>query len=121
MDNVNVGYYIRLRRNELGMTQVQLAQKIGKSSQVISNWERGYSPSMKMGELASIARALQVNVNYFFPAPKNKMDNPPTVVDKRLQYVIKNYPQLTEHSKNIIDAIIRSDKKTQKQPQKNTL
>ena len=77
MDNVNVGYYIRLRRTELGMTQVQLAQKIGKSSQVISNWERGYSPSMKMGELASIARALQVNVNYFFPAPNNQMDNHP--------------------------------------------
>ena len=71
---------------------------------------------MKMGELASIARALQVNVNYFFPAPNNQMDTPP-VVDKRLQYVIKNYPQLTEHSKNIIDAIIRSDKKTQKQTQ----
>ncbi|WP_051180393.1 helix-turn-helix domain-containing protein [Selenomonas ruminantium] len=114
MDNVNVGYYIRQRRIELGLTQIQLAQKIGKSSQVISNWERGYSPSMKMGELASIAQALQVNVNYFFPAPNNQMD-------KRLQYVIKNYPQLTEHSKNIIDAIIRSDKKTQKQPQKNAL
>ena len=91
MDNVNVGDYIRLRRTELGMTQAQLAQKVGKSSQVISNWERGYSPSMKMGELARIAQALQVNVNYFFPAPKNKMDNHPprsgqtlTICNKKL-------------------------------------
>ena len=48
MENVNVGYYIKLRRKELGMTQSQLAQKVGKSAQVISNWEWGYSPSMKM-------------------------------------------------------------------------
>ncbi|WP_081824808.1 helix-turn-helix transcriptional regulator [Selenomonas sp. FC4001] len=39
MENVNVGYYIKLRRKELGMTQSQLAQKVGKSAQVISNWE----------------------------------------------------------------------------------
>ncbi len=117
MDNVNVGDYIRLRRTELGMTQAQLAQKVGKSSQVISNWERGYSPSMKMGELARIAQSLQVNVDYFFPSPKKQMDNHPPVVDKRLLYVIKNYPQLTEQSKNIIDAIIRADKKNQKQAQ----
>ena len=117
MNNVNVGYYIRLRRTELGMTQAQLGQKVGKSSQVISNWERGYSPSMKMGELARIAQALQVNVDYFFSSPKKQMDNHPPVVDKRLLYVIKNYPQLTEQSKNIIDAIIRADKKNQKQAQ----
>ncbi len=101
MDNVNVGYYIRLRRNELGMTQVQLAQKIGKSSQVISNWERGYSPSMKMGELASIAQALQVNVNYFFPAPKKqngqsppRSGQTPAVCDKKLSTA---YGTLKEH------------------------
>ena len=117
MDNINVGYYIRQRRIELGLTQVQLAQKIGKSSQVISNWERGYSPSMKMEELARIAQALQVNVDYFFPASQKQVDNHPPVVDRRLQYVIKNYPRLTEQSKNIIDAVIRADKKNQKQAQ----
>ena len=91
MDNINVGYYIRQRRIELGLTQVQLAQKIGK--------------------------ALQVNVDYFFPASQKQVDNHPPVMDRRLQYVIKNYPRLTEQSKNIIDAVIRADKKNQKQAQ----
>ena len=77
MDNVNVGYYIKLRRKELGMTQLQLAQKMGKSAQVISNWERGYSPSMKMEELAKVATVLQVNVGYFFPAEEKITDNRP--------------------------------------------
>ena len=78
MENVNVGYYIKLRRKELGMTQLQLAQKVGKSAQVISNWERGYSPSMKMEELAKVAAVLQVNVGYFFPAEeKQRTTDPP--------------------------------------------
>ena len=59
------------------MTQLQLAQKVGKSAQVISNWERGYSPSMKMEELAKVATVLQVNVGYFFPAEEKITDNRP--------------------------------------------
>ena len=101
MDNVNVGDYIRLRRTELGMTQAQLGQKIGKSSQVISNWERGYSPSMKMGELARIAQALQVNVDYFFPASQKQVDNHPprngqalAICDKKLSTA---YGAIKEH------------------------
>ena len=50
MDNINVGYYIRQRRIELGLTQVQLAR---------------------------IAQALQVNVDYFFPASQKQVDNHP--------------------------------------------
>ena len=107
MENVNVGYYIKLRRKELGMTQLQLAQKVGKSAQVISNWERGYSPSMKMEELAKVAAVLQVNVGYFFPAEEKITDNRPPVVDKRLRAIIDIYPSLSDYTKDIIDAIIK--------------
>lgn len=43
-----IGYYIRTRRQELNMSQVELGEKIGKSSQVISNWERGYTKGVSV-------------------------------------------------------------------------
>ena len=74
MDNINVGYYLRQRRIELGLTQVQLAQKIGK--------------------------ALQVNVDYFFPASQKQVGNHPrsgqalAICDKKLSTA---YGAIKEH------------------------
>ena len=74
MDNINVGYYIRQRRIELGLTQVQLAR---------------------------IAQALQVNVDYFFPASQKQVDNHPprngqalAICDKKLSTA---YGAIKEH------------------------
>lgn len=107
MEQVNVGKYIQIRRAELGLTQTELGSMVGKSGQVISNWERGYSTSMKLVELARLADALQVGVGYFFPTKEKAENQCPTVVDKRLQKVVASYPDLDDYTKDIIDAIIR--------------
>lgn len=109
MEKINVGFFIRSRRIELGLTQAELAKKIGRSSQVISNWERGYSPSIKMIELAKVAEALQVNVGYFFPSEKPKDNRPPR--SGQAWDILNIYPTLDEYTKDIIDAIIRVAKK----------
>lgn len=106
MEQVNVGKYIHIRRVELGLTQTELGSMVGKSGQVISNWERGYSTSMKLVELAKLADALQVGVGYFFPTKENAERQPP-VVDKRLQAVAASYPDHDDYTKDIIDAIIK--------------
>ena len=41
MDLVKIGSYIAEKRKKLGMTQKQLAEKLGKSDQSVSIWERG--------------------------------------------------------------------------------
>lgn len=63
----NIGDYIRARRREINMSQLELGQKIGKSSQVISNWERGYTKGVSVEDLKNLARALAVDIKYFFP------------------------------------------------------
>ena len=73
-----IGYYIRTRRQELNMSQVELGEKIGKSSQVISNWERGYTKGVSVEDLKNLARALD------------------------------------EHTKDIIDAVIKVAKRRMK-------
>ncbi len=41
MDQIKIGKYIAGKRKELGMTQKQLAEKLGMSDKSVSKWERG--------------------------------------------------------------------------------
>lgn len=43
MMDTKTGLKIAYRRKSLGMTQEQLAEKLGLSFQAVSNWERGVS------------------------------------------------------------------------------
>ena len=45
MDLIKIGKYIVGKRKELGMTQKQLAEKLGMSDKSVSKWERGVSQS----------------------------------------------------------------------------
>ena len=52
MKNGNIGKYIRARRLEMKLSQAALGHKIWKSSQVISNWERGFTNGVSVEVLA---------------------------------------------------------------------
>lgn len=43
MDLIKIGKYIAGKRKKLGMTQKQLAEKLGMSDKSVSKWERGVS------------------------------------------------------------------------------
>ena len=43
MDNIRTGALIRRLRRELGLTQLQLAGRLGVSDKAVSKWERGLS------------------------------------------------------------------------------
>ena len=87
---MNIGHKIKQRRKELKLTQVELAQKIKKSSQVVSNWERGYTPGITYEDLRNLSMALSVPVEYFMPDNSPEpMENPKP--DKRLARIIKEW------------------------------
>lgn len=58
----NFKHNLRKARKSRKMTQVQLAEKIGASSQVISNLERGYT-NPRGQDIERIAQALNYPVN----------------------------------------------------------
>ena len=43
MDLIRIGQYIAGKRKALGLTQKQLAEKLGVSDKSVSKWERGGS------------------------------------------------------------------------------
>ncbi|UOQ42979.1 helix-turn-helix domain-containing protein [Halobacillus salinarum] len=54
---------IRSLRKERRLTQTMLAQKVGVSAQVVSNWERQYT-SPDIEDLSKIAHALHTTADY---------------------------------------------------------
>jgi transcriptional regulator with XRE-family HTH domain len=71
-----VGARIRARREELGLNQRELAEKIGEvtvNNQRVSDWERGVNqPSSRY--LEKVADALGVEVAYFYTKPTETPD-----------------------------------------------
>ena len=64
MNQAKIGKYIAKKRRELGLTQVQLAEKIGMSDKSVSKWERGIClPDVSI--YTEICRILGITVNEF--------------------------------------------------------
>ena len=61
-----MGIKIKERREELRMTQEELAQKSGVSRQTISSIETGKYENVLVGTLAAIATALETTVDKIF-------------------------------------------------------
>lgn len=45
MDLIKIGSYLAEKRKALGLTQRQVAEKLGMSDKSVSKWERGVSHS----------------------------------------------------------------------------
>ena len=58
---------IRFLRTELGMTQAQLAELVGREVQAIGRWERGENPIDRAAEVVIRAHALQSAGNAQMP------------------------------------------------------
>jgi len=61
---MTIGDRIREARKLKGLTQPQLAKLLNVTKQVVSNWERGYTPSIPVETIAALARALDITPNY---------------------------------------------------------
>ena len=64
MDLIKIGKYIAGKRKALGMTQRQLAEKLGMSDKSVSKWERGVClPDVSV--YAELCSALGISINAF--------------------------------------------------------
>jgi transcriptional regulator with XRE-family HTH domain len=72
-----IGSRIRLRRNEIGMNQTELGEKLGVTFQQIQKYEKGTNRAGG-ARLVQLAVALGVGVDYFYRGidPGNDKDVP---------------------------------------------
>lgn len=94
--SMGIGDRIRTQRKKLRLTQVELAASVNVSSQVISNWERGYSqPNHE--DVALLAEALDCSTEYLH-GRKVEIDTLPKLTKKDEKDIAKKL-------ENIIDSM----------------
>jgi transcriptional regulator with XRE-family HTH domain len=73
--SMEIGKVVKKLRKEKGLTQTELAQKIGKSMRLITYFERGVA-NVSLDTLYDIAKALDVPVSEIFLRSENKLQDP---------------------------------------------
>ena len=101
MDKVSIGKKIRAARLRLGLSQAELARRIGTSEKTLSSWERGaYLVDVIM--LNTIAKETGMTLNDFTDNPSSGTDSKPAARKR-----------FTEAEKRLIEKVrcLRADKK----------
>ena len=66
--------WFKLRRDVIGLTQTEIAKKIGVRPQTVSNWEQGVSsPSLNPEQVMILCSILQVGLKDLVQAFKGEM------------------------------------------------
>lgn len=74
MDLIKIGKYIAEKRKNLGMTQKQLAEKLGMSDKSVSKWERGVClPDVSV--YADLCLILEISINEFLAGEDITQEN----------------------------------------------
>ena len=60
---MNVGFLIKKTRTEKGMTQEELAEKVGVKKSAVAKWENGRVSEIKRSNIKNLADALGLNPN----------------------------------------------------------
>ncbi len=74
MDQIKIGKFIAACRKEQGLTQLQLADRLGITDKAVSKWERGIAmPDTSI--MLDLCEILEINVNELLSGEKISMEN----------------------------------------------
>ena len=100
-----IGQKIRELRKRKGISQMDLAEKIGLSFQQIQKYEKGVN-RISVSRLYQIARALDVDICIFFEEEKNKSTH---IMETEQGYI--SAPSLDPEEKELISLFRNVDNK----------
>ena len=105
MNLVKIGRYIAEKRKSLGLTQRQLAEKLGKSDKSVSKWERGIClPDVSVYlELCGI---LGISLNEFLAGEDIEIDNIEKKSEDTLIQITKDSGRKQRYLKKIIIVLL---------------
>jgi transcriptional regulator with XRE-family HTH domain len=99
-----VGPRIRERRIMLGLTQDQLAQRIGVTYQQAHKYEKGIN-RISAGRLFEIARILGVHVSYFYEGLGSEGVHQEPLRERLMLEIARNFAEISDQ--RLQDAVSR--------------
>ena len=86
MDQIKIGKFIASCRKEEGMTQAELAEKLGISDRAVSKWETGKSMP-DSGIMLELCGFLKINVNELLSGERIMAEFYSKQVDRRNEWI----------------------------------
>lgn len=103
MDLIKIGKYIAGKRKELGMTQKQLAEKLGMSDKSVSKWERGVClPDVSV--YSDLCLILGISINEFLAGEDIAQEN----IERKSEENIIGVATDSKHKQRRLKAVIRA-------------
>ena len=99
---MDISEKIKFYRKERGLTQKELGIRINKSSQVISNWERGYTTSINQDDILNLSNAFGVPIDKLVDKDASLFESSP-----------KASPSTSTHSKRDMNDLAKFLNKTE--------
>lgn len=101
MNQIKIGRFIAARRKKSGLTQVQLAEKLGITDKAISKWERGLAmPDSSI--MLALCDILCISVNELLSGEKIDVENGN---EKNEQLLLDMAKELEEKNKTILTSM----------------
>lgn len=93
MDQIKIGQFLKLLRNEKGFTQEQLAEKIGVSHRTVSRWETGNNLP-DISTLIQLSELYEVDIREIIDGERESEN-----MNEEMKNAIKQVARYTEHQK----------------------
>ncbi len=100
---MSIGSRIKERREEINITQEELARLLGVSKGAIGNYESGFSYP-KIENMTKLFEVLKTDANYLFQDNINDMEEEKFTFNERQH--IKKYRTLDEYGKEAVDNLL---------------
>ena len=101
MDQEKIGGYIARKRKEQGLTQKQLAARLGLTDKAVSKWERGKSlPDHAV--LPELCRNLDISVNEFLSGEDLIVEDYSDKAEENMMVLIEDNKRQTKAARGII-------------------
>lgn len=104
---MSFGSRLKRRREEIGLTQVQLAKTLGVTKGAVGNYESEIS-SPKADILYRLFDVLKCDANYLFQDEMNALQEDNATLWE-MENIIKKYRNLDDHGKKIISLVMEEE------------
>lgn len=95
LSNIEIGKKLKRRREELGLTLKQVADKVGVATSTIQRYESGYINEIKLPVLKTISNILKLNFDWVIGKSNNRLEIKKTDVSSlKKNNNVKNIKQI---------------------------
>lgn len=98
MNQIKIGKFIASCRKEQGMTQANLAEKLGITDMAVSKWENGKSMP-DSGIMLELCELLEINVNELLSGEKIDMNNYEEKTEENLRQVLNRVEKILNENR----------------------